>query len=428
MVDDKFYQTDLVVPSAEEVEAAKQVGDKILGLAFFRAAEKKAPLDLSKNVLQLSTNNTDCLACDLAADRRVGETPCVGSNQCAGKSLAEILSLEETPVGLKTAASKWGWADLSTQSAAEGSQHSVPPRHQERALQSGLEFEQNGARPDVWVLEGELFLYCERSEDATGTSICGHDYRAVRKALAYVLGDLDGVAADFSVSAWDKKVAIKAELADYLPDIAALHESVAAPTHQDHSPTADAATYGFTVTVTKEKKRAAVSDAVEALTADASALTAKIAALDASSTTYLAATVNREGVTVIPGSPNGVSPEVYLSGVIAPTIVVFGKGAYSNINAATVGQAYTVSIANFPRGKSIAVELYKVKVHEGAIEAVAGSQFSVAVPLLSPKAVFTQAWTVPAGVAVDPTYQYFLRASVPGIKQYKDDSPLFSIV
>ena len=120
------------MPNADDIDAARKDGE-ILSLAFLRAAEKLTPLDLSKNVLQVYTNNTDCLACDVNGERLLGDTPCVGSNQCFGKTLPQILSLAETPSGLKEVAAQLGWGELSS-SGSSGD--ALSARRKGRALQA----------------------------------------------------------------------------------------------------------------------------------------------------------------------------------------------------------------------------------------------------------------------------------------------------
>lgn len=426
LVDDKAYETKLMVPNANDIDAARKDGEAF-SLAFSRAAEKLAPLDLSNNVLQVYTNNTDCLACGVMGERLLGDTPCVGSNQCFGKTLPQILSLAETTSGLKEVAAHLGWGELSNSGA---SSDAVSVRRKARALEDAEQAQANGPNPDVWVLEGELFVYCDRSSDANGTSTCGHDYRTVRTALAYTLGDTTGAAKDFSVSSWDKNVAIKPELSDYLLqgdlDLGLVRESLQAPTHEKY-PDSKWSTYGYTVTIIDETKRAAVSKAVAELIKDASELTANIDFLDGSSTTYYDVTLTRTNTLVVPGLPKGINAEQLLAGSIAPSIVVMGRTAsYNSLSSLAVKQTYSISIANFPRGQAVKIELWRKVLGTASDVELVAAQPSIAVPLASLKPVTTQEWTVP-DLLVDGHTQYFLRASLAAIKAYKDDTPLFKL-
>ena len=437
----------MVVPTSEQIDAeASEVTLKAFpGLTFFKAAEKISPLDTSHNVLQISAKNTDCLACDVPKEQLVGDSPCVPS-QCVGKSVNQVISSDETPKGLQEFASRYGWTNLdgsaaaATTSQADGTVAAADEAniadamategtnadHVERALQLA---ESTVNRPNVWVLEGEFTVYCDNTVSATGgNSACGQSYREVRTALAYTLGDVNGAASKFSVSAWDKVAAIKPELKEFI-DLDELVGSLEA-SPLDGFDDAAWSTFGFTVTVTDETVRAEVSKAVNNLIADASLLLGNIDFLDTSLTAYHGIKLSRTNTLVIPGNPIGLTGDQLLQGARSPAIVAAVPNSFNGLHEAKIGETYDVSIANFLAGTTVEVNILDTRTKEVVPETTA---IQIKVPITKAKTV-TASWSLPVGLVIPAfaegetnKHVFILEASAPGII-LKPQSSAFAIV
>lgn len=431
----------MVIPTPEEIDAATEKGD-FPGFSFFRAVEKTSPLDLTKNKLQVSTSNTDCLVCDVPTDQLLGDTPCVASNQCAGKSVRDIIASDETPKGLQEFASRFGWMELAgTESSGtevvEGNvitaadadvvtREDASSVHVQRALELANSPDN---RPDVWILEGELIVYCQGAPAATGgNSTCGQNHRNIRSAIAFVLGDHTGAATDFSVSAWDKVASLKSELHDYV-DLTEVYASLQAP-QLEGAANASSSLFGFTVTVTNEDKRATAAAAVDALVADSTLLLKGIDFLDPSSTEYLASKLSRTRAFIVPGTLTGLSGDQLLTGLQAPAIVATVPNSFNGLHTAKIGETYGVSVANFPAGSTVEVNVVDTRTSE----VVPGTTVTLKVPLLRGGSTTTSAsWSLSEDFPVETfaegedAHVYILQASAGNILLTPKTSP-FQVV
>lgn len=426
-MDDKVYEGTLVVPDAMDIEMARNDEDHVPGMAFFRAVENLAgPVDTSRNLLQIYTNNTDCLACDVPADQLVGDTPCVPSDQCAGKTLFDVLNLDETPQGLKDFAGSVGWTELDAQAGVDLTQpgpepilqHFTPePAEAEvpvdpalRALQAVGDADGPAKLPDVGVIEGELTVYCKRDAAApaapAGESACGGSYGNVRVALAYALGDLTGEAHDFSVSAWDKQLSIKApEFSEYF-DLGPLLASLEPAALEGHAD-AQASRFGFTVTTKDEAQRDVLAKKLTALADDPAAVLEKVAWLDESGTEYVGATLTKKNVLIVPAVPLGAKTSDLFSGSLAPAVVVKEEHSFGGLHTGTPGETYEVAVANFPAGNTVEVKILDAETGEAV-----ANQSATAIPIKLAKAagVSSVDWTLPEDL--EPEKLYVLEASL----------------
>ena len=419
-MDDKLYEGTLVAPDAMDIEMARRDDDAVPGLAFFRAVESLAgPVDTSRNMLQIYTNNTDCLACDVPAEQLVGDTPCMPSDRCTGKTLFEVLNLPETPQGLKDFAGSVGWGGLDvqagidlTQPAAEPILQHFTPEEPEadlpadpvlRALQTAGGPDGPAKLPDVGVIEGELTVYCKRDAAAAATgeeSACAGSYGNVRTALAYALGDTTGEAHDFSVSAWDKQLSIKApQFAEYF-DLAPLLASLEPAALEGHAD-AQASRFGFTVTTKDAAQRTVLAKKLTALADDPAAVLEKVAWLDESATQYVGATLTKKNVLVVPGVPLGVKASDLFSGSIAPAVVVKEARSFGGLHTATPSETYEVAVTNFPAGNTVQVKLLDAETGEAVAD-----QPATAIPIKLAKAagVSSVEWTLSEDVEAGKLY------------------------
>lgn len=411
-------------------------------LAFFRAVNNNAPLDLSHNALQISTNNTDCLACDVPADQLVGDTPCVASNQCKGKNLFEVLGLEETPQGLKNFADSMGWADLDLANKVDltkpvfdealfaenvelvESEEGVAEVAQQDPLLRMLQAA--GAAPnklpDVAIFEGDFTVYCKpTAAPAEGESKCGVNYQNARAALAYALGDTTGESKDFSVSTWDKQLAIKAPT---FADVFDLNNVLAAlePAALEGVPDAQSTVFGFTVTSKDESQKQVIANRLSALAEDASSVLEKVDWLDESGTEYLDIKFSRKNAVTVPGLPLGIKSADLFSGTIAPGVVVKAENSYGGIHTAKPGETYELAVANFPAGNNVDVKL----IDADTGEAVANqSATTLPIKLTKPGAVTSVPWTVPKDL---PAGEYLVQASLPKLGAFAAQTQPFKVV
>ncbi len=439
-MDDKLYEGQLLVPGEGDIAAATNDDDALPGLAFFRAVERLAgPVDTSRNMLQISTSNTDCLACDVPPEQLVGETPCVASNQCAGKTLYDILNLDETPTPLKEFADSVGWGESDKAAGVDLTQPLPEPEPTEfvgvngeaasndpvlRLLrQSAADANAPAKLPDVSIVEGEFTVFCKRSADATGESTCGDNYRNARAALSYTLGDLTGESPDFSISAWDKKVVLKAPLFAGLLDLAPVLASLEAAALEAH-PDAASSTFGFTVTSKDEAKRRAVGAQLHALAEDASALLTNLDWLDNSATEYVGIRFAHTGKAVlVPGVPLGVKASDLLAGSVAPAVVVKAPNTFGGLHTAAPGEAYEVAVANFPAGNTVDINV----IDTGTGRAVANqSTTRIPIKLVKAAGATSIAWMLPEGL--EPGKDYLLQASLTNAPAISAQTLPFKIV
>lgn len=426
-----------MIPDAADVEAAKnQDGEGAFfnGIALFRAVENlKGPIDTSRNVLRISTSNTDCLACDVPADQLEGETPCVASNQCAGKDLLDVLKLDETPQGLKAFAASTGLGDLDKIYGVDLTQplpDAVPDQDEVdaiaepnpdpiiRTLQAAGVENVPDKMPDVTVIEGELALYCNRAADATGESTCGHDYKNVRAALAFALGDTTGEAKDFSVSAWDKKLAMKApQFSEFFS-----MDNLLAAVEPAALEGAESSAFGFTITSKDATKRDAINAKLNALAADPASVLEKVDWLDNSTTIYVQAKLSRKSALTIPGFPTGAKASDIFAGSLAPAVLVKEDTGYGGLHTATPGQTYELAVQNFPLGN---VNVNVVDAVTGQAVANQSAATTIPIKLLKPGTPTSVQWTLPEDL---PAGEYFLQASLAKAPAFTAQTLPFKVV
>jgi hypothetical protein len=425
-----------VVPDELDIMAARNEDDFLPGLAFFRAVENlSGPIDTTQNKLQIYTNNTECLACDVPPEQLVGETPCVASKQCTGKSLYDIFNLDETPPGLKNFADSWGHIDTA---AGVDLTKALPMARVEivddvdveaaaadqvlRLLKQAPDINAPEKLPDVVVIEGEFTVYCKPSADDASESTCGQNYRNARAALAVALGDITGEAPDFSVSAWDKSLVLKAPLLSEFAfiDLQPLVDSFQVKALEGH-PDAVASTFGFTVTIKDETERKAVSDKLNKLVDDATPVLTNVDKLDDSATQYVGIRLTRKNAIVVPGVPLGVKAENLFSGSIAPAVVVKAEHAYGGLHTATPGETYELAVTNFPAGNTV-----NVNVIDAATGQAVANQSATSIPIkLLKQGVTSAKWTLPEGL--EPG-DYLLEASLANAPIIKAQTMPFKVV